>query len=78
MSILSCISDEFMLGPSHNDSAHMSLPCSNYEKELVDGYGLVNELFHEQSGHKKQVRGKYTLDFLSIQNLSTELQNFTI
>jgi hypothetical protein len=46
-----------------------------FYKELVDVYGLVDELFHEQSGHKKQVRGKYTV---SIQNLSTELQNFTI
>jgi superfamily II DNA helicase RecQ len=43
----------------------------------VDEYGFADELFNEQSGHKKHVGDKYALDFASIQHFPMErLQNF--
>jgi hypothetical protein len=84
-SILSCISGEPVSdgGLGHpmgmQPTRHYLIAIMRkFYKNLVDEYGFVDELFNEQSGHKKQVGEKYALDFTSIQNFPVErLQNFT-
>lgn len=84
-SILSCISGEPMSDGGLGHPMGMQ-PTQHYliaimrkfYGGLVDEYGFVDQLFNEQSGHKKQVGDKYALDFASIQNFPMEcLQNFS-